>query len=106
MSPVDGKYKLFESKEEVYKELEMCYDELIEKRIEDIGETLYIEHFYFANTYELIDKKIQQRIKEYNYCKAFKCPPFPSLNETPAKVVDEFLEIENIMINIRKEKNV
>ena len=82
-----------------------CNAELEQKDIKNKSETLYVEHFYFANTYELIDKKIQQRIKEYNYCKTFKCPPFPSLNETPAKVVDEFLEIENIMLNIRKEKN-
>lgn len=82
-----------------------CNAELEQRDIKNKSETLYVEHFYFANTYELIDKKIQQRIKEYNYCKAFNCPPFSSLNETPAKVVDEFLEIENIMLNIRNEKN-
>ena len=82
-----------------------CYRELEEKNVKNKSETLYVEHFYFANTNELLDSKIQQRIKEYNYCKAFNTPPFVSLDETPAKVVDEFLEIENIMINIRKEKN-
>ncbi len=105
ISPVDGKKKKFVSIEDVHGELLNCYKELEEKNVKNISETLYIEHFYFANTYELLDKKIQQRIKEYNYCKAFNCPPFVSLDETPAKVVDEFLEIENIMTNIRKEKN-
>ena len=83
-----------------------CYSELIEKNISNVSETLYIEHFYFSNTSELIDKKIQQRIKEYNFCKAFNCPPYSSLMDTPAKVVDDFLEIEGIMLKIAKEKNV
>ena len=75
MSPVDGKHKLFESKEDIYRELEMCYDELIEKNIDDIGENLYIEHFYFANTYELLDIKYQNIIKKYNYTKLSKENP-------------------------------
>ena len=82
-----------------------CYAELESKGIKNISETIYVEHFYFANTFELLDKNTQQRIKEYNYCKSFNCPPYPSLNKTPAKVVDDFLEIEHIMLNIRKEKN-
>ena len=83
-----------------------CYAELKDKGVKNISETIYVEHFYFANTFELIDKDIQQRIKEYNFCKSFSVPPYPSLNETPAKVVDDFLEIEHIMLNIKKEKNV
>tara|TARA_R100001443_G_C3362116_1_gene179243 strand:- start:3057 stop:3377 length:321 start_codon:yes stop_codon:yes gene_type:complete len=95
MSPVDGRYKLFESKEEVYKELEMCYDELIEKRIEDIGETLYIEHFYFANTIDLLDIKYQNIIKKYNFSKSFNTPAYPSIQETPASIIDDFMIIDN-----------
>ena len=82
-----------------------CYQELQQKKIKNISETIYSEHFFFCNTSELLDAKIQQRIKEYNYCKAFNCPPFPSLDKTPAKVVDDFLEIENIMLKITKENN-
>ena len=82
-----------------------CYQELLDRNIKNISETIYTEHFFFCNTSELLDSKIQQRIKEYNYCKSFNCPPYPSLQETPAKVVDDFLEIENIMHNIAKEKN-
>tara|TARA_B100000700_G_C14693043_1_gene690829 strand:- start:22 stop:180 length:159 start_codon:yes stop_codon:yes gene_type:complete len=48
---------------------------------------------------------MQQRIKEYNFCKSFSVPPYPSLNDTPARVVDDFLEIEYIMNNIKKEQN-
>ena len=82
-----------------------CYEELKANNVKNISETIYSEHFFFCNTYELVDKKIQQRIKEYNYCKAFSVPPYSSLNDTPAKVVDDFLEIEYIMSNIKKEKN-
>ena len=83
-----------------------CYQEIQNKGIKNGSEQLYVEHFFFCNTYELLDSKIQQRIKEYNYCKAFNTAPFPSLNQTPADVVDDFMEIENIMLNIAKERNV
>ena len=73
----------------------MCYDELIQKNAENIGEALYMEHFFFCNTSELLDKDCQQRIKEYSFCKSFNTSPFPSLQETPAKTVDEFMVIEN-----------
>lgn len=82
----------------------MCYDELINKNIDTIGESLYLEHFYFANTYELIDVKYQQRIKEYNFCKTFSIPPYASLNTTPANVIDEFLQIDKEMNSISKNK--
>ena len=82
-----------------------CYQEIQDKGIRNGSEELYVEHFFFCNTSELIDAKIQQRIKEYNYCKSFNCPPFPSLNDTPAKVVDDFLEIEYILRNIKKDNN-
>ena len=106
LCPVTNTTKTFNNINDVYDELLLCAKELEDKGIVDVAETLYIEHFMFSNTYELVDKNIQQRIKEYNFCKAFSVPPYPSLNETPAKVVDDFLEIEHIMLNIKKEKNV
>ena len=105
ISPVDGKKKTFNNIEDVYGELLNCYEELKQKNVANISETIYIEHFYFSNTSELLDSKIQQRIKEYNFCKSFSVPPYPSLNDTPAKVVDDFMEIEYIMLNIAKEKS-
>ena len=106
MSPVDGKYKLFESKKDIYKELEMCYDELVEKKIKDIGETLYIEHFYFANTFDLLDVKYQNIIKKYNYSKSFNIPPYPSIQQTPASIIDDFIIIDNEMKKIKmKDKH-
>ena len=106
MSPVDGKHKLFESKEDIYRELEMCYDELIERNIDDIGENLYIEHFYFANTYELLEPEYQNIIKKYNYTKLSNTPPYPSLQQTPARLIDDLMIIDNEMKKIKlKDKN-
>ena len=104
LSPVTGQTKMFNTMDDVYEELENCYDEIIEKEVKAIGETLYAEHFFFCNTSELLDPKIQQRIKEYNFCKSFNCPPYPSLQETPARVVDDFLQIDNIVNTMKREK--
>ena len=103
MSPVDGTQKEFESIEDVYEELMNCYQELEEKNINNKAEAIYSEHFFFCNTAELLDEDIQLTIKEYNYCKAFNTPPFASLDKTPANIVDDFLQIENIMKQKHKD---
>jgi len=95
---------MFESMDDVYKELEACYDEIMERQISSVGDTLYTEHFYFCNTSDLLDVNVQQRIKEYSYCKTFSTPPYPSLQKTPAKVVDEFMLIEK-ELNYLKSKD-
>ena len=85
-------------------ELCKCYDECIEKKVETIGETLYIEHFFFCNTSELIDKEAQMIITKFNFCKTFNCPPFPSLDQTPAQLVEDFMKIE-YELNKKQVKN-
>ena len=102
-SPVTGNKKEFESIEDVYEELMNCYQELEEKNINNKAEAIYSEHFFFCNTAELLDEDIQLTIKEYNYCKAFNTPPFESLDKTPANIVDDFLQIENIMKQKHKD---
>ena len=98
---------MFESMDDVYEELEACYDEIMERQISSVGDTLYTEHFYFCNTNDLLDVNVQQRIKEYSYCKAFSTPPYPSLQKTPAKVVDEFMLIEKELNYLKsKDSNV
>tara|TARA_R110002020_G_scaffold41845_3_gene123002 strand:- start:335 stop:595 length:261 start_codon:yes stop_codon:yes gene_type:complete len=82
-----------------------CYQELENKNVQNKAEAIYSEHFFFCNTSELLNSKTQQRIKEYNFCKAFNTAPFNSLNETPASVVDDFLEIEYIMKTIKQDRN-
>ena len=83
----------------------MCYDEIIQKNITNIGETLYTEHFFFCNTSELLDEKYQQRIKEYTYCKSFNTAPYNSLQETPAQIADDFMLIENELKQIKSKDN-
>lgn len=93
-SPVTGKRKHFKSLDDVNEELIMCYDELAENSLGGVGENLYLEHFFFCNTYELLNKDYQNTIKKYNFCKMFSALPYKSLEETPATVVDDFTMIE------------
>ena len=83
----------------------MCYDEIMERNIGDIGETLYTEHFYFCNTHELLNKDYQQIIKEYTYCKSFNTAPYNSLQETPAQIADDFMLIENELKQMKSKDN-
>ena len=32
---------------------------------------------------------------EFNFCKTFKCPPYPSLYETPVEIIDDFFIIDH-----------
>tara|TARA_R110000824_G_scaffold57588_8_gene156548 strand:+ start:253 stop:561 length:309 start_codon:yes stop_codon:yes gene_type:complete len=91
-----------ESINDVYNELINCYDEI--QNFSETGEILYMEHFFFANTSELLDKKTQEDIKVYNYCKAFNCPPYPSIQETPAKELENFLLIDSEVNKYYKSK--
>ena len=70
-----------------------CHSEATEKGY-DVGEALYQQHFFFADTVQLYDEDCQNLIKKYIFCDTFKCPPYPSLEETPAELVDNFLLIK------------
>ena len=70
-----------------------CYDEAKEKGY-DIGEALYEQHFMFADSVMFLNQEHQNLIKKYIFCDNFKCPPYPSLQETPAQLVDDFLLIK------------
>ena len=76
------------------------YDEIIrlsneaEQKGFNVGEAIYTQSFFFAAHSLLLDEDCQSRITEYNYCKTFSCPPYPSLKETPPNIVDDFLIIE------------
>ena len=50
-----------------------------------IGQSLYSSCAFFVD-YDLL--------VEYNYCKTFSCSPYPSMMETPANVIDDFMIIE------------
>ena len=64
-----------------------------------MGEALYEQALMFVNMDKLIDENSQMRIREYQFCKDFNCPPYPSLKETPANVVDEFMIIQEEITN-------
>ena len=71
-----------------------CHQEAIEKGY-DIGEALYTQLFFFADQAHIHDKDCQNLIKKYVFCDSFNCPPYPSLQDTPADLVDNFLLIKN-----------
>jgi len=84
-------------------ELERCYDEAVSEGY-PIGTALYHQHFFFANPNELLDSKSQRLIKEYSYCKETKTPPYPSIQETPASYIDDFMIIRDEIHEFKKEQ--
>ena len=57
-----------------------------------MGEALYTQALFFADINKFVTEKIQNRIKEYLFCKNFNTPMFPSMQETPAEIIDDFKE--------------
>ena len=102
LNPVTNKSVTIENKEQIYGILMDCYNEAIEKEF-DVGEALYTQHFFFADTDHLYDNECQNLIKKYIYCDTFNCPPYPSLQETPAELVDNFLLIKREISKAQKE---
>ena len=81
-----------------------CHKEAVEKGY-DIGEALYNQHFFFCDSAILYDVDCQALIKKYIFCDSFNCPPYPSLQETPADIVDNFLLIKREINKARIEEN-
>ena len=69
-----------------------------------MGEAVYTQSFFFADHSKLVDVKMQNRIKEFQFCKTFSCPPYPSLQETPAEMIDDFFIIEEELNNCMKKE--
>ena len=69
-----------------------------------MGEALYEQALMFVNMNKMIDEDSQIRIREYQFCKDFNCPPYPSLKETPANIVDDFTVIQEEMIQFSTRK--
>ncbi len=103
LNPVANKQVTIENKEDIYEVLMNCYDEAIERGF-DVGEALYNQLFFFADPEHIYDNDSQNLIKKYIYCEAFNCPPYPSLQETPATLVDDFLLIKREIAKATKEK--
>lgn len=103
----DRKNREFSSITDIYCELVKLYD-IAKNKGFNLGEALYTQSFFFANHDLLINTESQNRIKEYQFCKKFKCPPYPSLQNTPANIIDDFMIIDEeynlCMEHSQKEK--
>ena len=93
IAPSSGVECTFRNINDVYVEILELYDEAVSKGFK-LGEALYSQCLFFTSPEALVDSEMQNTIKEYSYSKAFNCPPYPSINQTPAKVVDDFLLID------------
>ena len=82
----------------------LLYDEAKEKGF-DLGEALYKQSLFFADTNLLIDINAQNLIRKYTFCKKFNIPPYPSLEDTPAKMIDDFLIIDEAINSIKTIKS-
>ena len=102
MNPVTHNRIVVENKEQVYDILMQCYDEAKEKGF-DIGEALYNQLFFFEDQRIVYNEKCQNLIRKYIFCDNFKCPPYPSLQDTPAQLVDDFLLIKKEIQKASKE---
>lgn len=103
LNPVTQESVEIENKEQIYGILMDCYNEAIEKGF-DVGEALYTQLFFFADPRELYNPDCQNLIKKFVYCDTFNCPPYPSLQETPADLVDNFLLIKQEIRKAQKEE--
>jgi len=107
VSLVTNKKRVYESIEDVYEEIEKLYS-ISQKEGYELGKSLYSQCPFFTDYETLLSAKHQTTIKEYNYCKTFSCSPYPSMQETPSYIVDDFMIIEqeyNSCVN-KEEKNV
>ena len=93
LCPSNHKKSEFNSITDVYDEIIRLYDEAEDKGF-NVGESLYTQSFFFVDHELLLDSNMQNRIKEFQFCKTFSCPPYPSLQETPADIIDDFFIIE------------
>ena len=97
VNPMTTKQKTFNSIDDVYEVLIECYDKCIEKGYSRLGEALHQQALFIVNEELMLDQDIQLTIKKHQFCKQFNCPPYPSMIETPANVIDDFIVIEQEM---------
>ena len=84
---------ILRSVDDVYDEIIELYNISNEQGFE-VGQALYQQCAFFTDYQLLLRPEHQNTIKEYNYCKTFSCSPYPTMQETPAKLVDDFMIIE------------
>ena len=104
LHPSTGKKGEYRSIKDVYDEIIRLSEEA-EKKGFDVGESIYMQSFFFVDHALLVDKDCQDRIREYTFCKKFSCSPYPSLNETPANIIDDFLAIDEEFTSCVNKQN-
>tara|TARA_R110002167_G_scaffold88203_2_gene237975 strand:+ start:4149 stop:4565 length:417 start_codon:yes stop_codon:yes gene_type:complete len=93
LCPSTRKKSLFVGITDVYEEIIRLSNEAEQKGF-NVGEAIYTQSFFFADHKLLLASNMQNRIKEFKFCKTFSCPPYPNLQETPANIIDDFFIIE------------
>ena len=94
INPMSARTETFNNIEDVYKTLEECYDKCVEKGFDRLGESLYQQMLFIVNDNLILDIDMQNMIKKYQFCKSFNCPPYPSLQDTPANIMESFMIID------------
>lgn len=106
MNPMSAQKQTFNNIDDVYIVLNECYDKCVKKGFNRLGEALYQQSLFIVNDILLLDEDMQNSIKKYQFCKKFNAPPYPSLQDTPANVVESFMIIDDeIQQYTLKEKN-
>lgn len=98
LCPSSRKKAEFGDISDVYDEIIRLADEAEQKGFK-VGEAIYQQSFFFADHEKFLDSGMQNRIKEFQFCKTFSCPPYPSLQETPSNIIDDFFIIEHEVKN-------
>ena len=107
INPMTVQKQTFNSIDDVYVVLSECNDKCVEKGFNRLGEALYQQSLFIVNDVLLLDEDMQNMIKKYQFCKKFNAPPYPSLQDTPAKTVESFMIIDDEITQFStKEKNV
>ena len=94
MNPMTTKAQEFKSMDDIYNVLIECYDKCVKKGFTRLGEALRQQSLFIVNDELLLDSNMQLTIKKHQFCKQFNCPPYPSLSQTPANIIEDFMIIE------------
>ena len=106
INPMTAQTQTFNNIDDVYMVLNECYDKCVEKGFSRLGESLYQQSLFIVNDTLMLDENMQNLIKKYQFCKKFNAPPYPSLQDTPANIVESFMIIDDEIQQIStKEKN-
>ena len=93
LCPSDNVNRRFNDEQDVYDELLKLYD-IAKVKGFNLGEALYTQALFFTDLNLLISPKIQQRIKEYLFCKTFNCSPVNSFQDADADAIDDYMIID------------